>query len=294
MASPRILSRLLRTGVTVAAVGVVGLVSSPGAWAAAPADVTITPTKADQGGATNLTFQVPDDRGSVYTTKVVVQLPANAPIGEVDPLSVANWAPQLTYRNLASPVPGIHSGATTTVATAVTWTRVGAPKTPGQTNQLFLSMGPLPKVAQLAFDVTQTYSDKTVKHYAAAPAGNGPVLTLTPVGASGSAAGSGMSGMAGMPGMGTVVVPTGTPAAGVPGTGDSGGSAGAGLFGAFGAGLTGGVLIAALAGGWMLTRNRREGRPSQPVDADRPAEPAEPATEPVAAEQDSEEKVGVK
>jgi uncharacterized protein YcnI len=77
MASPRFLSRLLRTGVTVAAVGVVGLVSSPGAWA----DVTITPTQADQGGATNLTFQVPDDRGSAYTTKVVVQLPPAAPIG---------------------------------------------------------------------------------------------------------------------------------------------------------------------------------------------------------------------
>jgi uncharacterized protein YcnI len=284
---------ILATTATALAV-VTGLVLCP----SASAEVTISPPGASQGGATRVTFYVPDDRGTAYTTKVQVELPAKAPIGEVDPLSVPNWAPLLTYRELATPVPGIHSGATTTVAAAVTWTRVGKPAARREVSQLMLSMGPLPFVDRLPFNVVQTYSDGAVRRWStgadgattAGADGAGPMLILTPApGANpGSTAGTGaMPGMEGMAGMngsnstGTTPAAPATLASGARQTSDSLGS-----LKALNLGLAGCVAIIALWGAWMIRRNRR--LPQPPATApDAPggsAEAESSPTEPAEAE----------
>jgi uncharacterized protein YcnI len=278
MARPRFVVRSVRTAVGAALAGVVVLLGCPGAWA----DVTVTPNQAPQGSAPNLTFLVPDDRGAAYTTKVEVQLPAASPIGEVDPLSVEGWAPMLTYRTVATPVQGI-MGANTQIPMTVTWTRAGAPAASGAVSKLTVSMGPLPSTAKLPFVVVQTYSDHVVRRWTAT------ALTLTPNTRASAATGAdptataatsnGMQGMDGMAGMGGTG-PTGAPVD--PATGqvltDSGSSTssgsplgGGGLAGAFGAGLTGGVVIAALAGGVLLSRNRRAKAEAASANAVNPA-----------------------
>ena len=274
MATPKYTARLLRTAVGAAVAGVVVLAGSSGAWA----DVKISPVQGVQGGTVDLTFQVPDDRGAAYTSKVEVLLPADAPVGEVDPLSVDGWAPLLSYRNLATPVPGIHSSAlVSSVVSAVTWVRAtGTPATAGTIAKLTVSMGPLPTSAsQMAFTVLQTYSDNVVRRWSATSsagavaAGAGPVLALKPAtAADASAAADGMAGMAGMDGMAGMGDTSATAAA----TGQTGADSPApegalkrisgGLAGAFGAGLTGGVLVTALLGGWLLTRSRRTAAPT--------------------------------
>jgi uncharacterized protein YcnI len=243
--------------------GVVALAGCPSAWA----DVTITPSQAVQGAGARVTFLVPDDRGRVYTTKVQVQLPAQAPVGEVDPMSVPDWAPMLTYRNLATPVPGIHSAAISTIATAITWTRIGKPASGELVNKLSISMGPLPYVNRLPFTVLQTYSDHTVRRWSAAA---GTVLTLTaaktPAGAATASPGAssqqgmqGMAGMEGMPGMGaTVLSPTGSANPQAVAAGSTAASTPvAGSLKILDLALTGGVLVVFLTGAGVVARNRR-------------------------------------
>jgi uncharacterized protein YcnI len=256
--------------------GVLGLVACP----SARADVVITPSQAVQGGTARVTFFVLDDRGSAFTTKVEVQLPAQAPVGEVDPLSVPGRAPLLTYRKLATPVPGIHGALTATVATAVTWTRAAGPVAAGTVNELILSMRPLPKVDRLDFTVLQTYSDHAVRRWStaagAAPAasvgadGVGPVLTLTPApgtassdtsgnGASSSTSTNGTSGMAGMEGMAGMdgSHPVGALGARSPlPTGDASPDAIRSLK-ILDIGLTACVALNALWGAWLVVRARR-------------------------------------
>ena len=259
----RFVSRALLTALVVALTGVVGLVLSP----SASADVAIMPGQAQQGGAADVTFRVPDDRGDAYTTKVEVQLPEQTPVGEVYPMSVEGWAPTIRYRTLNKPIQGIHS-VTNTITSAVVWTRVAkAPKGAWTINEMGLSMGPLPNVASLPFTVLQTYSDGVVRRWAAPgstsdvkPDGVGPALTLTAgapaAGGNGSTAApntgtQGMSGMEGMPGMGS---PADVPADARTPIGTSSSS---GPLRFFIISLIGGMLVFALVGGWIVARKRR-------------------------------------
>jgi uncharacterized protein YcnI len=270
--SSRFVSRGLLTAMVLALTGVVGLVLSPAAWA----DITITPSQADQGGAANVMFRVPDDRGKAYTTKVEVKVPTGAPIGEVYPLSVQGWAPKIQYQKLAKPIQGLH-GVTSAITTAVVWTRVDPPTDGKGFSELGLSMGPLPKVAEVPFSVVQTYSDGTVRQW------NGPVLKLlaeepipgvAPVPT--KAGMQNMPGMEGMPGMGA---PAG--AADVPDT-PVGPSDSDGPMKFFVLSLVGGLLFLALVAGFIVTSKRR------PEAEDLAGVHAEPGTE-VAAEKNGSE-----
>jgi uncharacterized protein YcnI len=239
-------SRGLLTALVLALTGVIGLVMSPAAWA----DVTMTPTQAEKGGAVNVVFRVPDDRGKVHTTKVEVQVPTQAPIGEVYPLSVDGWAPTIRYQKLAKPIQGLH-GRTSAITRAVVWTRVGAPAAGKAVSELGLSLGPLPTVDEVPFTVLQTYSDGQVRSW------NGAVLKLTGEGpAQAAPTPSGGAGVGNMPGMENMHgAPAG--AADVPdtpvGTSDSDGPLKFFVFS-----LIGGLLFLALVGGWIATNKRRE------------------------------------
>ncbi|GAB3807575.1 hypothetical protein GCM10027605_38170 [Micromonospora zhanjiangensis] len=169
---------LVRTAIVGAAVACATALAAP-AWA----DVAITPNFAVRGDAAKVTFRVSDTRPGAYTTKVELRFPADVPVAEVYPLSVPDWAPQMTTRTLDNPIGGLHQGATSTVTSAVIWTRAGAGR-PGGAADLTISMGPIPQRDRLTFTLLQTYSDGTVATFgdpvagAPEPAGPAPVLTL--------------------------------------------------------------------------------------------------------------------
>ncbi|RQW95952.1 DUF1775 domain-containing protein [Micromonospora inaquosa] len=248
--------------VVATAVTAAGLLLWPGT--AYAADVTITPTQAQQGDAVRLEFSVPQERAGTKTSQIEVRLPADAPVAEVYPMSVDGWAPRISSRTLDKPVAGIHSSGVSTVTTAVTWVRVGESE-PGPA-RLALSMGPMPQTERLTFEVVQTYADGTVVRWAdAAGAHRAPTLTLLPAapGAAGPAAhggghgapaagapAAGGNGADGNPGGGV----DGNPAARAGGAGEESGNADGMLAAGLLAGLGGGAAI-----GWLVSRWRRRG-----------------------------------
>lgn len=153
----------------------------------AAADVTITPSQAQQGGSTSVTFLVRNQRAGALTTKVQVDLPLDTPIAEVYPMSVADWAPRIIYRKVDQELPGIHGSGLTSATSSVIWERASDALAPPAVESLRLEMGPLPTVDTFVFTVVQTYSDGTVQRWhGPGPAGSssaGTVLTLTPAAA---------------------------------------------------------------------------------------------------------------
>ncbi len=145
-----------RAGVLAAAVtaGVLG------AAGPALADVTVSPPSAEQGSGVNLTFTV-TNTGTAPISRVKLVLPADTPIAEVYPLSVDDWAPQITPMTLATPLTGVHGGSPVTqTASAITWIAAGG-KTmaPGTSADLAVAVGPLPATTAMTFTVQSTYAD---------------------------------------------------------------------------------------------------------------------------------------
>ncbi|MGI5237829.1 YcnI family protein [Dactylosporangium sp. CA-139066] len=175
-----------------------GLVVALGLAAPASADVSVTPGEAAQGDAADLTFRITNESRTASITAVEVQLPADTPIAEVYPVSVADWAPAMTNTKIDKPVESLHGYQVTDVTTAVKW--VAMPDralAPGDTTELYLAIGPLPAVAQLSFGVVLSNSDGTQVRWTAASGTPGehpaPVLVLkaAPAGQGGHAAGHG-------------------------------------------------------------------------------------------------------
>lgn len=133
----------------------------------AVADITVTPEQAVQGTAARLTFRVTNDAARTAITRVRVKLPAEAPIAEVYPLSVSDWAPQMQTRSLATALPGVHGTQQSEITTVVTWIAVNKGLPPGGSAELSLEVGPLPQTDKLAFQIEQTNSDRSVVRYTA-------------------------------------------------------------------------------------------------------------------------------
>ncbi|MFD6634321.1 DUF1775 domain-containing protein [Micromonospora chalcea] len=257
-----------------------GAVSWPGAASAAGVTVTTSPAEVRQGDAIQLSVVVPADRPGSRTTKIELTMPPDAPIGEVYPLSVPDWAPTITTRTLDQPVPGMHAAELNQVTHAVTWLRV--PGTGSGAAQLPLGMGPMPATDRLTFTVVQTYADGTVVRWADPAGGKHPAPTvelLPPLpgtmthngdpGTNGGAhSGHGAAGGAqgGVPGGVQNGAPNG--AAPAAGAADDGPSADLLLGGGLLAGLAGGAAI-----GWLLSRRRRDTMTLPPDDSPSPDEP---------------------
>lgn len=223
-----------------------------GAFGSAPAafaDVSLTPSAAIRGDGVNVTFEVPTERADAHTTKVEIYLPEQTPIAEVFPLSVPEWAPQMTHRKLATPLQDMHGGLTREVVSAVIWTRVVPPSEPNEVVRLPISIGPLPETDNVAFTVVQTYSDGAVVRWDGSPERPAPTLTLRP--------------MPAMP------EPPQLPEASTEPSDWSWAMLGGGL--AVGAGLA--------AGGWFIARSRRAGQDQEPrwrlPDSEEQKEPAD-------------------
>ncbi|MFG1739932.1 YcnI family protein [Micromonospora chalcea] len=289
------MTRQGRWGAALLAAVLAGAVSWPGAASAAGVTVTTSPAEVRQGDAIQLSVVVPADRPGSRTTKIELTMPPDAPIGEVYPLSVPDWAPTITTRTLDQPVPGMHAAELNQVTHAVTWLRV--PGTGSGAAQLPLGMGPMPATDRLTFTVVQTYADGTVVRWADPAGGKHPAPTvelLPPLpgtmahngdpGTNGGAhSGHGAAGGAqgGVPGGVQNGAPNG--AAPAAGAADDGPSADLLLGGGLLAGLAGGAAI-----GWLLSRRRRDTMTLPPDDSPTPDDSLSPDA-PAATERPDED-----
>lgn len=151
----RHLNQVRRAGVLVtAAAGGVLLVTGP-----ALADVTVNPPTAPQGEGADLAFHVTNS-GTQPVTALKLTWPADTPVAEVYPLSVADWAPRSTMQKLNTPLTTIHGGTPVTeVAKDITWLAMpGKSLAPGAATDLSVSLGPLPTLSTMPFTVVPTYA----------------------------------------------------------------------------------------------------------------------------------------
>ena len=169
----------------------------------ASAHVTVNANTAVQGGYAKVTFRVPNESDKDSTTKVEVNLPADAPFASVSLKPVAGWTMAAVKTKLAKPIEA-HGSPITEAVSKITWTATGAAAIkPGQFQEFDVSLGPLPEVPQVVFKALQTYSDGTVVRWIDEPTTDGtepespaPVLKLTPAGASDAPAAAPASGAA--------------------------------------------------------------------------------------------------
>lgn len=247
-----------RPATAAATIALCGVFLAPGAARAdiradIRTDVTVTPDQAVRGDAAKLIFRVTDERGAAYTTKIELLLPEAAPIAEVWPLTVPDWAPSVVTRKLDRPLDGLHHGRVSEVTSQITWIRAeGAPR--ADAAELQVSLGPMPETDRMLFAVVQTYSDGAVVRWDAQPAADGSrvenqgaLLTLVaptaaPGGASGGAHGGTHGGDSGTTSQGGV-------------SGESDDDAGGG-FGSLATGLLIGLAMGGGVAIW-LARGRR-------------------------------------
>ena len=113
-----------------------------GAASPAAADVTVSPPSAPQGSGANVTFTVTNTAPSAIT-KVKLRLPADLPVAEVYPLSVDDWAPQITNRKLDTPLTSIHAGRRSPrPPRTITWIAMpGKALAPGKSADLAVALG---------------------------------------------------------------------------------------------------------------------------------------------------------
>ncbi|RSM42179.1 hypothetical protein DMB66_55025 [Actinoplanes sp. ATCC 53533] len=124
------------------------------------ADASVNPASAPQQSGVNLTFRVTNTSLSAPITKVKVSLPVDMAVAEVYPLSVPDWAPQITQKRLAKPITTMTMGTPVSeVTSAITWTAVpGKTIAPGKSADLRVALGPLPTTSTMSFLVEPTYA----------------------------------------------------------------------------------------------------------------------------------------
>jgi uncharacterized protein YcnI len=151
----------------------------------AAAHVGVSSAAAVQGGYSTVTFKVPNESDEASTTKLEVNLPADAPVASVSVRPVPGWTVVAQKAKLATPLEA-HGTQITEAVNKITWTASGdAAIKPGEFQTFDVSMGPLPQAEQMIFKSLQTYSDGTVVRWIDEPATDGtepespaPVLKL--------------------------------------------------------------------------------------------------------------------
>ena len=163
----------------------------------ASAHVTVNPNTAVAGSYTKITFRVPNESAKADTVKLTVQFPMDHPFASVSVKKEPGWTAVATRSKLAAPVSDDDNASITEAVSSITWTADATGRISlGQFAEFDLSVGPVPKVASLAFTAIQTYSDGSVVKWDEATPASGeepehpaPVLTITPA-AGGGAAGT--------------------------------------------------------------------------------------------------------
>jgi uncharacterized protein YcnI len=151
----------------------------------AAAHVTVSSAAAVQGGYSTVTFKVPNESDEASTTKVEVNLPADAPVASVSVRPVPGWTVVAEKAKLTTPIEA-HGTQITEAVSKITWTAsADAGIKPGEFQTFDVSMGPLPEAEQMIFKSLQTYSDGTIVRWIDEPSTDGtepespaPVLKL--------------------------------------------------------------------------------------------------------------------
>jgi hypothetical protein len=160
-----------RAGVLAVAAAVGALVATP-----AFADVTVSPNTSVQGDGADFKFHV-TNTGAKPIGSVTLTLPADAPVAEAYPLSNPNWAPKIQTIKLTTPLTSTMTGIPETETTGgITWIAMpGLALQPGRSDDLMISLGPMPTLSSYKFTVTTKYTDGTQ-----GPAMTPPVVKLSP------------------------------------------------------------------------------------------------------------------
>jgi uncharacterized protein len=178
---PRARRRALSRATIVCAAATAGIAATA---IPALAHITITPGSAVPGVAAVLTFHVPNEEASAYTTRVDMRIPTDHPIAQLLVEPVAGWTISVRTITLAKPLV-TDDGQFTQAVSEVIWSGGRIP--PGQFQDFSLSADPLPQgVSQLTFKTIQTYSNGDVVRWIDVPAPGqpepdhpAPLLTLT-------------------------------------------------------------------------------------------------------------------
>jgi periplasmic copper chaperone A len=186
--------RTRRTGLVL--LGTVGAVVMSAALASA--HVVVTPSSTTPGTEAEMTFRVPTEEPTASTVKLVVTLPTDHPLAEVEVKPLSGWNITVVDAKLATPV--VDEGTTITTAPhTVTWTAVDKQAwiPPDQFQDFSISAGPLPESGAVTFAAQQTYSDGSVVNWdQPTVAGQGepehpaPSFRVTAASAAAAAAGS--------------------------------------------------------------------------------------------------------
>jgi uncharacterized protein YcnI len=153
----------------------------------AGAHVTADPRELPAGGFAVISFRVPTESETASTTKLEVQLPANAPFAFVSVRPTPGWSHAETTATLPKPIT-TEDGEITEYTATITWE--GGKVAPGEFQQFDLSVGPIPDVDKLVFKAVQTYDDgEVVRWIEEAGAGEeaehpAPSITVTKAAAS--------------------------------------------------------------------------------------------------------------
>ncbi|MFJ2241831.1 YcnI family protein [Streptomyces sp. NPDC087859] len=116
----------------------------------ASAHVRVFADGAKQGSPATLRFRVPSEKADATTVRIDVTLPKGVMSTAIPPAS--GWKQKET----SSPEG----------ATQIMWTATAGHELKPDAHRYFdVQVGPLPKKASIAFDVTQTYSDGTVVNW---------------------------------------------------------------------------------------------------------------------------------
>ena len=206
----------------VTAMAAFGLTISAGI---ASAHVTVNPNTAVAGTYTKVTFRVPNESAKADTVKLTVDFPMAHPFASVSVKKEPGWTAKVTTAKLATPISDDDNASITQAVSSITWTAdAGGKIALGEFAEFDLSVGPVPKVASLAFDAIQTYSDGTVVKWdeptpasGQEPENPAPVLTISgaPAGTGDATASAGAAtASAGAPGVAApTVTVTATPQA---------------------------------------------------------------------------------
>jgi periplasmic copper chaperone A len=145
-----------------AALGVLVLVGP-----AALAHVTVSPSTAEVGSTSELTFRVPNEEAKAATTRLTVQLPADHPIAQLLVKPIPGWKVSVRTTKLAKPLV-TDDGSFSSVVSQVTWS--GGRIEPGQYQDFALSADPLPdQPTTMVFKALQGYSNGDIVRWIDVP-----------------------------------------------------------------------------------------------------------------------------
>ncbi|SDO53003.1 Uncharacterized protein YcnI [Nakamurella panacisegetis] len=129
----------------------------------ASAHVSVNPNTAVAGSYTKLTFRVPNESAKAQTVKFTINFPMDHPFASVSVKKEPGWTAVATTTKLTTPVSDDDNADITQAVSSITWTADASGRIAlGQFAEFDVSVGPVPKVASMAFAATQTYSDGSV------------------------------------------------------------------------------------------------------------------------------------